>query len=156
MATGGQNIKSVKDHKEKGNYRPSRHANRAEGKVKLMRTPPKPPAYLDKKHSELWSKVCRQAFELGVLAESDLHLIETFVVNWFIWIDACATIRKEGFIDLAANGSKVKHPAVNVMNDAQKVINAIADRFGFNPKARMGIKVDPQEDEDTGSQFLNN
>jgi hypothetical protein len=42
------------------------------------------------------------------------------------------------------------------MNDALKITLQIADKCGFNPRARMGIKTDPQEDKDPFAEFLNN
>ncbi len=155
MGRGGSNIAPKKDHEEKGNYRPSRHDNRSETVVKVVETVPKPPAYMDKRHKDEWTKVCTEVFELGILANPDLYLVEVFVRNWFLFQDAAADVAKRGAV-LELKKGPTKNPSVNVMNDAGKVINQIAALFGFSPRARMGIKTEKKKPVDPLDEFGDN
>jgi len=40
------------------------------------------------------------------------------------------------------------------MNDAWKIVSSISDRFGFNPRARMGIKVTPKDERKKQASIL--
>jgi P27 family predicted phage terminase small subunit len=151
MASGGHNVKSKKHHEAMGNTRPSRHGNRLDGISKVVESIPKAPQHFDKRHSDKWQEVCKNLFDLTILKISYLDVIEKYVVNWFISHDAWVEIQRDG---VTLDGKK--HPAINVMNDAQKVVISISSLFGFNPRANMGIKTDPQKPEDPFAKFLNN
>ncbi len=158
MKTGGENIKSAKEHKAKGNYRPSRHAGRLENAVKVVASPPKPPKHFDKRHKDLWETCCQDVFNLGVLVEPDVHLIEMFVSNWFLWQDAIKSVQDEGYTITVEAGEfmrQIPNPAIRIMTESSKVCNQIADKFGFSPRARMGIKTQERPPEDPFAAFLN-
>lgn len=159
MRTGGENVKSVKEHKAKGNYRPSRHEGRLETKVNVLSTVPEPPAHFDQRHRNLWQTCCKEVFDLGVLVEPDVHLIEVFVCSWFLWQDAIKDVQVNGYtvtIEVEKGVKQVPNPAIRVMNDSSKLINQIADKFGFSPRSRMGIKTQEKPPEDPLAKFLNN
>lgn len=159
MGSGGHNIKSVKDHKDKGNHRPSRHANRLESIASVIKSAPKPPAYFDKRHVKLWETTCKHVFDLGVLSEPDTQLIEVYVRHFILWQDASADVSENGFmitVETAKGIAQVRNPAIAVMNESARLINQIADKFGFSPRARMGIKTEPPEEEDPLANLLNN
>jgi P27 family predicted phage terminase small subunit len=159
MSLGGHNIKSVKDHKNKGNYRPSRHDGRLENGAKVLNEPPPPPKTFDKRHKDLWQTTCKQVFDLGVLVEPDIYLIETFVIHWFLWQDAVKSIQDEGYT-IMVEGEKgmrqISNPALRVMNESVKIFSQIADKFGFSPRARMSIKTQEQAPKDPLAGFLSN
>ena len=158
MKTGGENIRSVKEHKAKGNYRPSRHAGRLENAIKVVDTPPDPPAHFDERHRNLWVKCCQDVYNLGVLVEPDIHLIEMFVTNWFLWQDAAKDLIENGYtvtVEAGEYTKQVPNPAIRIMSDTSKLVNQIADKFGFSPRARMGIKTQEQTPQDPLEKFLN-
>lgn len=151
--------KPIKEHKDKGNYRPSRHDNRIDGKLKVLGAIPKPPEHYDKRHANLWQTCCKELFELGVLANPDVRMIEMYVSHFFLWQDAIKSVQEEGYSVIEESNGKIsttRNPAISVMNESCKIVNQIADKFGFSPRARMGIKTDPQEPEDPFARFLNN
>jgi P27 family predicted phage terminase small subunit len=151
MKTGGENIKPISEHKAKGNYRPSRHENRIQEISKVVESIPKAPKHFDKRHSDKWQEVCKNLYDFTILKTADLDTIEKYVVNWFISHDAWMEIQRDG---ITQDGRK--HPAINVMNDAQKVVISIGSLFGFNPRARMGIKTEEKKAVDPFAKFLNN
>lgn len=147
--------KPTKDLKTQGTYRKDRHANRVEGVLKPVGSIPDAPKYFDKKHQEKWAEVCKNLFELTLLKSVDFDLIEKYVQNWFISQEAWQQIAKEGLTIETARGA-VKNPAINVMNEAQKVVIQIGSLFAFNPQARMRIKTEEQKPVDPFEQFLTN
>jgi P27 family predicted phage terminase small subunit len=151
--------KATKDHKDKGNYRPSRHANRLEGVASVVKSAPNPPGYFDKRHRELWQTVCKYVFDLGVLAEADTQLIEVYVKHFILWKDAMEDVSTNGFmitVETSKGVAQVRNPAIAVMNESARLINQIADKFGFSPRARMGIKTEPKEEEDPLAELFKN
>ena len=133
--------KSVEDHKKNGTYKPSRHANRAETLVKPLETLPNPPAHFTGRHSEKWSEVCQNIKDIGILGKNDLDLIEVYVSNWFIWVDATAEVASTGITFVDENGKVTKNPAFAIMQESGKVVTQIGALIGYSPRARMGIKV---------------
>ncbi len=152
MRTGGQNIKSTQEHKEKGNYRPSRHKERVDNKVEVLDSIPKAPEYFDKRHRDKWESTCKKVFKMGILAEADLDLLEVYVLHWFIHQDAA----KDIILNKSKDNEGKKNPSVLIAQDSARMINQIGDKFGMNSRARMGIKVEPQKPEDPFAKFLNN
>lgn len=148
---GGQNILSKEDHKAKGNYRPSRHANRVETIAKPLEKLPDPPAHFDKKHKEFWIKTCKGIHEMGVLNQVDVEQIELYVLNWFVWQDASRSLIKDGImitVETEKGIRQIKNPAEIVMRNSERTLMALGDKFGFSPRARMGIKTEPKKEED--------
>lgn len=154
---GGQNIVSIEDHKAKGNYRPSRHKNRVETIVKGADTIPEPPDNYDKKHKEFWVKTCESLKTLGLLQTVDTDQINVYVINWFLWRDASDSLIEDGFVitvETEKGVRQIKNPAEIVMRNSERTLITLGDKFGFNPRARMGIKTDPQEEKDPFADFL--
>lgn len=160
MASGGHNIKSVVDHKAKGNYQPVRHDGRAETKAKLLKTIPKAPEYFTERERKLWEIVCQDIFDLGILSAPDVRMVEMYVSHWFLWRDAVDDITKNGVsvvVESDKGSSTIRNPYIQVMNESSKIVTQIADKFGFSPRARMGIKVsDPEGAVDPASKFFDN
>lgn len=131
--------KSTAELKKAGALRKGRHENRMETQVDSVKEIPKPPSHLSKRHAEVWINVCEELFEMGAIASIDVYLLEAFVVHWVLWKDATKMVEKG--ITIETKRGEVKNPAINVMNEAFKVFNQIADKFGMSTRARMGIKV---------------
>lgn len=156
MGRGGSNVKSVAEHKEKGNYRPSRHENRAENQVKLVSHIPEPPSKYDKKHRQKWDEVCKNLYELGALSTADLDAVAKYVEAWFLSESAWDEIQAGGITVTTDKGARMKNPAINAYNEAAAILIRLGDKFGFSPKSRMGLKTEPRKPEDPLEAFLNN
>ena len=151
--------KSTREHKEKGNYRPSRHGSRAEGKLRVLQTIPDPPEHFAERERNLWERACKDVFEMGILANPDIQLLEMYVTHWFLWQDSVKDINENGLTKEFAVGEKVtviRNPSIQVMNESSKIVNQISDKFGFSPRARMGIKTQETKPEDPFAKFLEN
>ena len=156
MASGGHNAKSSKDHLAKGNFRPSRHADRAEDKVKILKEVPKAPAYFDLKHRKKWQEVCEKIYDLDVLTDNDLDSLETYVKYWFIGKAAWDDIQANGITVVNEKGAVSRNPSILTMNEATQITERIADKFAGNPRSRMVIKTGKQEIKaDDPLEFLN-
>lgn len=140
-----------------GTFRSDRHGNRVESISKPMQTLPKAPAYFDKKHKEFWEKTCNGIYEMGVLNQVDIEQIELYVLNWFIWKDASQSLINEGImisVETEKGIRQIKNPAEIVMRNSERTLMALGDKFGFSPRARMGIKTEQKKDIDPFEMFL--
>ena len=155
MGSGGHNAKPSSVLKREGTYRKDRHLNRVESVAKLLPTIPEPPGHFDQTHREKWGEVCQKVFNLGILTEQDTDVLELYVCNWVMWEAACAEVKKRG-ITFTDGDRIIKNPAFSIMQESGKVIQQLSGLFGFSPRARMGIKTDPQEEKDPFASFLNN
>jgi P27 family predicted phage terminase small subunit len=146
MRKGGQNIKTVEEHKRAGTFVPSRHGNRLSDSDHLspMQSIPDPPEHFDNKQVNLWTKVCEDIKKLGNLLEPDVFMIEMFVEHWFLWKGAIADVKNTGTTISVEGSTGIRtaiNPSVQIMNESGKVCRDIADKFGFTARARMSIKV---------------
>ena len=146
MPSGGHNIKSKADHKKSGTFIPSRHGDRLSESPQLtpIKSIPNPPQHFDKRHADVWKKSCKDAIDLGTMTAPDVYLMEMFVEHWFLWKDAMADVKQSGYsmvVEGATGPRTIVNPAIAVMSDSSKIVSALADKFGFNARARMGIKV---------------
>lgn len=149
---GGHNIKTTAEHKKAGTIEPSRHKNRMENHIEATEIPAKPPEYFDKKHQEKWLEVRGHMIRLGVYDLADMDLMEIYVCAWFVYHAA----RNEAMNPPSETEKEkriFKTPTV-AMNDAWKIVSSIADRFGFNQRARMGIKVAPKDEHKKQASIL--
>ena len=135
---GGHNVKSENDLKKSGTWRQDRHSGRMESTIKPLETLPEPPGHFDKRHAAKWSEVCGN---VAALTSQDLDALDMYVTNFFFWLDASAEVAKAGITFVDENGKIILNPAFRVMQEAGKVILQVGDKFGFSPRARMGIKT---------------
>ena len=142
MKGGDRKSKSIKELKEAGTYRKDRHANRLEMHVKPISDIPSPPEDFDTEHVEKWYKVCGGLKDLGLLQAQDLDAIEHYVRLSFVARNSLAEYLKCPIIKDRVN------PAWRVYNDAMKEYGKLMDKFGFNPRARQGIKVEVEDNND--------
>lgn len=156
QGSGGSNIKSKKEHIEKGNYRPSRHDNRLEDLLKPLDTIPECPPYFNKKQRQIWNEVCAEIQGLGVLASADRYLIQVFVSNWLTFDECEQHISEHGNMIIDADGIPIKNPAVAMRKDAEKTLITISSLYGFNARSRKGIKTDPPKPSDPLDDFNEN
>lgn len=148
MPSGGHNVKSKEQHKKDGTFKPSRHDGRLQEATTPVKSVPNTPEHFDKRHRDMWQSACKQAISLGTLTDADVYLMEVFVETWFLWKDAMKDVKKTGYTIVAESPTGTKtmvNPAVAIMSDSGKVISALTDKFGFNARARMGIKVNTGE-----------
>ncbi|MBL7825554.1 MAG: P27 family phage terminase small subunit [Saprospiraceae bacterium] len=60
-----------------------------------------------------------------------------------MWQDLVEDIRKRDII-LTLENDRIINPSVSIMMDAAQILLKICNNFGFNPRARMSLKINPQ------------
>lgn len=121
-------------------FKKHRHANRLELKALPANTAPDCPGDYDAEHRAKWVEVCGHLVDFKILHRQDYDSIDTYVRLSFIAKKALAAYIAEPLINDRVN------PAWRVYTDAEKSLSMLRDKFGFNPRARQGIKVeDPKE-----------
>ena len=139
MARGGQNIKSKEELKANGTYRPAYHANRLEAPT-IDALPPAPPDF-DKEHRAKWDEVCGLLFDADILAKADVDAVRLYVEAVIMAKRSWKDLQQEGYV---VDGKK--NPAHLIYAEATKTARALFDQFGFTPRARMGMKVEPKKE----------
>jgi P27 family predicted phage terminase small subunit len=141
---GGHNIKTADEHKKTGTFQPVRHKNRMESHIEPTEIPAKPPEYFDKRHREKWLEVRGHIVRIGTYDIADMDLIEMYVCAWFVY--KAALIETMNPPSETEKEKRIFKTPTVAMNDAWKIVSSISDRFGFNPRARMGIKIAPKDE----------
>lgn len=98
---------------------------------------------LSKRAKEEYNKTCRYLIDQGVLRRCDLPLITEYA-RLGETIDICQkAIDERGLLideyDRNGHPSLKPNPAIKVQRDAQKLMQDIAMKFGFNPKSRKQL-----------------
>ena len=155
------NPKSIKDLKSGGTYRPDRHANRLESRAEPLTKIPAAPSHFDERKKQKWVQTCETLLGLGTLTAADVDVVAQYCEAFFLCADSMAALSKDGHILEVTTAAGITKPVINPAwrqwVDAQKVVQALGDRLGLNPKARMSIKTDPApEKEDPLSFIFNN
>jgi len=86
-----------------------------------------------------------------LLQTVDTDQINVYVINWFIWRNASDSLIKDGFmitVETEKGVRQIKNPAEIVMRNSERTLITLGDKFGFNPRARMGIKTEAKEKDD--------
>lgn len=128
---GGHNAKPNQELAANGTYRKDRHAARLEAPP--AEGIPEPPAHFDAEHRQRWYKVGGMLKTLGILADVDAESLRTYV--------AMAVTADRAYIRYL---EKAERCDWLIFRDASTMAERLQDKFGFTPRARMGIKVPEQ------------
>jgi P27 family predicted phage terminase small subunit len=130
------------------------------GRRKLNHDEPKPrrgipkvPAHLSDKARETWGYVAGVLDRMGVLTEADTLALEMLCEAYADYLTARAELKALGsnyYETVTKDGSVMhrSHPAVAVVQDADRRIKGWLAEFGQTPSARSRIKVDGYEPDD--------
>ena len=115
-----------------------------EMEVDLVSKIPKAPSWLSKIGKEEWNKVTNQLYNLEMLHEVDLKLIESYCNEISLYIECEMELRKNGRVDnfTNTNGDLLRSqskPLVKMKNDALNNSLKLAAQFGLTPVARASI-----------------
>lgn len=146
---GGHNAKPISEKKQSGTYRPSRDAGRMSD-IDKKKNYPTCPSYFDNRHREKWNEVISLTKASGVCDEIDADSLALYVQSYWAMIDAYLDFNENGltlWVDTGKGGKKpMTNPAYSQWLSASKVVQQVGDKFGFSPRARMGIKVSPVDE----------
>lgn len=92
--------------------------------------------------------VLKRLEESEILENVDSAALDMLARNYSMFINASKQIEKEGATIENVQGNIVKHPAVNIMKDAQIQAVKLMQEFGLTAKSRTKLpKLDKKEDE---------
>jgi P27 family predicted phage terminase small subunit len=104
------------------------------------RQTPDMPHGLDERAKTAWRQVVRDLDASGVIDRSDGIVIELLATAIARFREARDVIRREGFLHENSQG-RVTHPAVGVMERAEKQILQLVDRLPMSPWGRARLNL---------------
>ena len=112
----------------------------------LVANIPDPPALLSEIGKKEWYKVTSQLFNLNMLHNIDLRLIEAYCNEISLYIETEMLLREKGRIQVFKNtDGTIKHaqavPYQKIAKDALNTALKLATQFGLTPVARASINA---------------
>lgn len=134
-----------------------RPLNEAEPKPRRER--PGAPAHISDKAREAWGYVSGLLDRIGVLTEVDAIALEMLCEAYAEVLEARAALKTFGsnyYTTVGKDGGLMyrAHPAVAVLQDADRRIKSWAAEFGMTPSARTRVKVDGEQEADSADRFF--
>lgn len=116
------------------------------------------PPLLTGRGREEWDRLAPLLKTLGLLKTIDREVLICYcqAVHDYDW--AVRTLRKDGKIVRAGNGTKIPHPALAIQKRAASEILKFSVQFGMTPAARAGIDLEKGKGGDPGdpkARFFN-
>lgn len=117
-----------------------------EMKVEICSSLPAAPVLLSEIGKEEWQKVTQQLFNLNMLHNVDLRLIEAYCNEISLYIETEIMLRNKGRIQAFKNpDGSIKHaqavPYQKISKDALNMAMKLATQFGLTPVARASISA---------------
>ncbi|GAA4680405.1 phage terminase small subunit P27 family [Nocardioides nanhaiensis] len=117
----------------------------------FRRVAPEPPFWLEGEALDEWQRVVPELARLDILKEGDAATLATYCEMWQTFVEATATLKREGmFID--ARQGTLAHPAVAIQRNAAREVRGIAAHFGLTPSAEQALARGAADD-DEGNPF---
>ena len=112
--------------------------------VDLVSDLPEAPEWLSEIGKEEWNKVSSQLFNIGMLHNVDLRLVEAYCNEISLYIETETMLRNKGRIQAFRNSDgTLKHaqavPYQKIAKDALNSAMKLATQFGLTPVARASI-----------------
>ena len=144
----GQPRKKAAEKAKTGSLNTTREKQYAkrEMKVVVMEEMPPPPDTLSDIGRQHWERSVRELHKNGVLAASDLGLLEMLCLEWELYIENVQLLKKhKGHYAILGDDGKPKtwaqHPVQYNRADHLTKYLSICNAFGFSPDARARIGV---------------
>jgi P27 family predicted phage terminase small subunit len=120
---------------------------------------PSPPSHVSDKARETWGYVVAALDQTGVLAKPDALALELLCEAYADYLDARAALKDRGsnyYETVNQTGGVMyrAHPAVAVMQDADRRIKAWLGEFGMTPSARSRVHGETPEPDDTAADYF--
>lgn len=131
--------------------------NQAEPKPRRER--PSAPAHVSEKARETWGHVVSLLDDMGVLTKPDVMALEMLCEAYADYLAARSELKAFGtnyYQTTNATGGVMHraHPAVAVMQDADRRIKAWLGEFGMTPSARTRVHGEGSEQEDPAEAYF--
>jgi P27 family predicted phage terminase small subunit len=130
-----------------------------ESEPKPRRERPSAPAHVSDKARETWGYVTAMLDSMGVLTKADVVALEMLCEAYADYLSARAELKAFGknyyeTVNQTGGVMHRAHPAVAVMQDADRRIKAWLAEFGMTPSARSRVKADGEQDEDPAEKYF--
>jgi len=117
-----------------------------EMQVDVISSLPETPEWLSEIGKSEWLKVTNQLFNIGMLHQVDLRLIEAYCNEMSLYIESEMKLREIGRIDEFTNAEgditrRQSKPLVKIKNDSLANALKLATQFGLTPVARASISA---------------
>jgi P27 family predicted phage terminase small subunit len=109
----------------------------------LLATVPKPPAGIDPEAAATWRTLAPLLVERGSLTQSDLPALRLLCDMTADAASIAATLREQGRVVAAADGTPKPHPLVKQLIDPRAQVMRLAHDFGLTPRAREYVSSSP-------------
>lgn len=104
----------------------------------------KAPAYLRDDAVDFWEEAAGQLHEKGLLTVPDIPSLVIYCNNLAKIVEAERMMAVEGSVIAATeNHGPYTSPWFKQQKDAEKIVFSYANKFGFNPAARLALKMNP-------------
>lgn len=129
------------------------------GEPKPRRERPSAPSHMSDKARETWGYVSGILDRMGVLTEADAIALEMLCEAYADYLAARKAITDFGsnyYETVSESGSVMHraHPAVAVVQDADRRIKAWLAEFGKTPSSRSRVKGNGEKEEDPADRFF--
>jgi P27 family predicted phage terminase small subunit len=106
----------------------------------IRRAPEKPEILLnDSIASEKWDSLCVVLDQLGLIASSDLELMELFCISWSRYRKLLAIVEDEGFTIFDDKGNRKRNPSMIELNAIEDKLRRLVAEFGLTPSSRSRL-----------------
>jgi P27 family predicted phage terminase small subunit len=79
--------------------------------------------------------------KLGLLTQIDRSALVGYCQAWEDLLWAIRTLRKDGRVATAGNGTLIAHPAANIQKSAMAAMLKFSAEFGMTPAARANLDI---------------
>jgi P27 family predicted phage terminase small subunit len=108
---------------------------------------PQPPVHLQRIAKYEWRRIGNKLINTGKITGLNLKALELYCVNYAIARENLELLKKEGFVCTSGKGGhKMPHPAVGVMNKAQKESRDWLKILERTPESAPKKASDPMEE----------
>ena len=115
--------------------------------------PPPPPATLRPEAHAYWAAVW-EAGQNAYDGRTDAGIIERYCETRARRDELLALLERDGYVTLGSQGQTVAHPAARLLDIADGRLQALEDRLGLNPEARIRLNISLVEGNSKLEEFL--
>jgi P27 family predicted phage terminase small subunit len=144
----GQKRKATEVHVAEGTYQSTRHKDFARVEDPSL---PEAPTFIDSIARKQWDRLIDQLGSANKLTKQDRAILALHCQSYSDYVQACRTIKKDGYYTYSDVGRAFKHPACGVKEVAFRQVVATANELGITPASRTRVpagkpnKVNPMD-----------
>lgn len=105
------------------------------------RPEPTPAVSVDPMSLEIWDRICDTLEGMEVLEVEDQTILESFVLNYSIMLQAVENIRENGITVAASRGGVRTNPACTLFTSSVATHKSLLSEFGLTPSSRAAMAI---------------